>query len=311
MSATPKIQDQAKDRWPSLLPLCGVPKDLLTGRHVACPFCDKKNFRFDDKEGRGTWICTCGSGSGIDLLMQFNGWDFKTVVVEVRKHVGTAPIVQVRRGPPDEQIKQDMNRIWASGVPLDRLDATSRWWDLRVGSVPTCKDLRAVANLKYVGRESMPAMVALVRDVDGKPINLHRTYLKGNGEKADVDEPRRLMPGELPRGAAVRLSAHEDVLGVAEGIETAIAAQMLFGLPCWATLTANRLGEWDPPPGVTRVKIFGDNDRSHTGHAAAFRLSWRLRLKKIETEVLFPDREGWDWNDVLDAKRHPLRDVAA
>ncbi len=34
----------------------------------------KTRFRFDDKEGRGTWICNhCGAGDGADLAMKVTG----------------------------------------------------------------------------------------------------------------------------------------------------------------------------------------------------------------------------------------------
>jgi putative DNA primase/helicase len=36
----------------------------------------------------------------------------------------------------------------------------------------------------------------------------------------------------MPAGAAVRLMAHGDTLGIAEGIETALSASALFGVPC-------------------------------------------------------------------------------
>ena len=51
-------------------PSLGVPAKALTNRHGPCPVCGGKDrFRFDDKGGRGTWICsTCGAGDGIELV---------------------------------------------------------------------------------------------------------------------------------------------------------------------------------------------------------------------------------------------------
>ena len=39
-------------------------------RHQACPVCGGSDrFRFDDKEGRGTWFCNqCGAGDGLKLV---------------------------------------------------------------------------------------------------------------------------------------------------------------------------------------------------------------------------------------------------
>jgi putative DNA primase/helicase len=109
-------------------------------------------------------------------------------------------------------------------------------------------------------------------DADGERAALHRTYLDQFGGKADVTSPRKMM-GSMPTGAAVRLIPHEDVLGIAEGIETALSASILFNVPCWASLTADLLQKWTPPANVTTVFVFGDNDSSSTGQAAAYSLA--------------------------------------
>ena len=44
------------------------------------------------------------------------------------------------------------------------------------------------------------------------------------------------MMGTMPTGAAVRLMPHEEMLGIAEGIETALSASILFNVPVWAAL---------------------------------------------------------------------------
>lgn len=77
--------------------------------------------------------------------------------------------------------------------------------------------------------------------------------------------------GSLPMGGAVRLARHERALGIAESVETALAATALFGVPCWSVLNAGRLEGWEPPEGVTEVVIFGDNDLNSVGQAAVLR----------------------------------------
>lgn len=156
-------------------------------------------------------------------------------------------------------------------------------------------------------------MVALVRDLDGKVVNMHRTYLTPQGEKADIPEPRRVMPLPMPKGCAVRLSPPTDVLGIAEGIETAAAVTALFGVPCWAALNAENLKGWVPPEGV-RVVIYGDNDFSWTGHEAAYSLGRKLRAKNLNVQIKIPDTERTDWNDVLlrqgSRVRNPVTEAA-
>jgi putative DNA primase/helicase len=110
------------------------------------------------------------------------------------------------------------------------------------------------------------------------------------------------MPGKVPHGIAVRLLPHGKVLGIAEGIETAMSAAVLFGIPVWAALTAGFLETWYPPADVECVYIFGDNDSSYTGQAAAYTLARRLVLtEKKEVNVEIPEQTNTDWNDVLAA----------
>ncbi|WP_326490157.1 primase-helicase zinc-binding domain-containing protein, partial [Pectobacterium versatile] len=60
---------RASGHWPQLLPAVGI-RIGATGQHTACPMCEGKDrFRFDNKEGRGTWICNqCGAGDGLNLV---------------------------------------------------------------------------------------------------------------------------------------------------------------------------------------------------------------------------------------------------
>jgi hypothetical protein len=55
---------------------------------------------------------------------------------------------------------------------------------------------------------------------------------------------------------------------------------------------------WVPPEGV-RVNVYGDNDTSFTGHAAAYTLGRKLKAKQIDVRVHIPAPKGADWNDVL------------
>jgi putative DNA primase/helicase len=122
-------------------------------------------------------------------------------------------------------------------------------------------------------------MLAMVRDcLTGEPATIHRTFLTAAGAKADMDNPRAMMPGVLPESVSVRLAEAGEVLGIAEGIETALAAQAKFGVPCHAALTAGFLAKWQPPEGVRKVIVFGDCDQSFTGQAAAYTLANKASL---------------------------------
>ena len=141
-------------------------------------------------------------------------------------------------------------------------------------------------------------MLAMVTGPDGAPSILHRTYLTDDGRKALVIEPRRLMSGSIAKGASIRLSPTGDALGIAEGIETALSASALFGVPCWAAVSAGMLAAWQPPSEAKRIIIFADNDPNYAGQAAAYALAKRLGTDGRRVEVQIPIKVGADWNDV-------------
>lgn len=299
------LREQTKGKWPALLPALGVDKAHLTNRHGPCPICGGKDrFRFDDKGGNGTWFCSqCGAGSGVDLVMKLHGWEFKQAAREIEQLAGTARIAPIKTGPDPEVVRQEMNELWRVGRAIDQFEPTDRWWRSRVGKTPVCADLRGVPAMRCPNVGVFSGMVAMIRGADGKPVNLHRTFLTDGGAKADISEPRRVMPMPMPKGCAVRLADQGEVLGIAEGIETAVAASILFSVPVWAAINATNLEGWSPPEGVRHVIVFGDNDASFTGHAASYVLARRMRRDKIEVDVEIPPTAGRDWNDVLNERR--------
>jgi phage/plasmid primase-like uncharacterized protein len=87
-------------------------------------------------------------------------------------------------------------------------------------------------------------------------------------------------------GAAIRLTAVSEVLGIAEGIETALAAFELFEVPVWSGISAQGIESFEPPAGVREVIVFADHDENFAGQAAAYRAAHRLTLKGFEVEVV-------------------------
>ncbi len=144
----------------------------------------------------------------------------------------------------------------------------------------------------------LPAMIAAV-SLDEGPVAIHRTFLSTEAStKATFERPKRAL-GSLGE-AAVRLFAPADgKLGLAEGIESAMSAYALTGIPAWATLGNERFGLISIPESVTELHLFVDHDDG--GHLAVERGLSAYARKGRTIHVRTPFVRGTDWNDELQA----------
>lgn len=295
------IHEASRGRWRGILSHMGMSQKELSGKHTACPICREgtDRFRFDNKDGNGTWICShCGAGRGVDMVMALKGMQFKDAVEEVRQLVGVAKAEPIKAGQSEDQKRKFRQELWRASVPVTKGDEVDTYLAGRGIDRPRYpKSLRYCPDCRYSEGQRFPAMIAAVQDAGGIGVSLHRTFLK-HGEKAPVDSPRMVTAGELPMGSAIRLSEPCRVLGIAEGIETALAAWDLFGIPTWAAINAHLLANWEPPKGCEEVVIYGDNDESFTGQAASYTLAKRLKHKGLTVSVQLPDRVDHDWADM-------------
>lgn len=296
----------ASGRWGYILPSLGVDESFLRNKHGPCPMCGGKDrFRWDNKDGRGTYVCNnCGAGDGYQLLQLVHGWGFKQARQEVERVVGINPAPAAAPAQFDDEARkaQAIRRVWSETEAVEAGDPVWRYLNRRVGLDLIPASLRYHPALAYRhdgGAVSHhPAMVAAVTYPDGRGASLHRTYLKADGTKADVSAPRKMMPGKPLNTACIKLGGYEKTLGIAEGIETALAASRRFGVPVWSCVSAGLMEAWQWPDDIEHVIVFGDNDPKYAGQAAAFRIAHRMAVKGIRVEVRIPDEIGRDWADV-------------
>lgn len=113
-------------------------------------------------------------------------------------------------------------------------------------------------------------------------------------------EKQRKTGQVLRRTLAVRLMPAADVLGIAEGIETALSAATLDGIPVWAALNTSLLARFQPSQNVTRLLVYVDRDEA--GLIAALKLFERLQ-GRLRVEIRIPQAPHNDWNNVLISRR--------
>lgn len=289
---TIQLSERTRGCWLSILPAIGIRSEFLTGKNGPCPFCGGKDrWRFTNKDGSGTWICNqCGAGSGIELVKRALNMDFHDAALHVERM-----LADVRPDPvtqrDDVKCRDAAKRAWEAASPLCDDDAVVRYLRGRAIDFPTWpKALRSA-----VGGASGKMMLAKIVSPKDEAVSIHRTFLP-SGQK-------KFMQGAIPPGSAIRLFPHVGILGVAEGIETALSVYLLFGVPCWAASSAGGMEKFAPPKEVRAVCLYGDNDASCTGQAAAWVAAKRLRAQGLSVDVKIPDTTDCDWNDVLKAGR--------
>lgn len=144
-----------------------------------------------------------------------------------------------------------------------------------------------------------PAMIAAIRE-RRRIVAVHRTFLDGASafRATDLVDPR-MMLGRPGRGA-VQLMHPGPILGLAEGIETALAAMRLHRIPVWAILGTERAGQILLPDWLERLVLLFDRDE------AGWKASRRARLAYdrpgLEIVSPWPPAPHNDWADVLEAR---------
>jgi phage/plasmid primase-like uncharacterized protein len=141
-------------------------------------------------------------------------------------------------------------------------------------------------------------MVAPITNIDGEFIGVHQTFIRPDGSgKADVDRPKAMLGRAA--GGAVWLALAAETLMVAEGIENAISAMQMSGMPAWAALSTSGMIGLVLPPVVRTVVILVDNDINGAGEYAARTAAQRWLVEGRRVRLVMPPTPGTDFNDVL------------
>jgi hypothetical protein len=168
--------------------------------------------------------------------------------------------------------------------------------------------LCASDQLRYLGRTPLgpraavrflPAMLAAVT-TDIGIIAIHRTYLDlASGKIAGFERPKRAL-GSLGNGAVRFAPPVQGRLGLAEGIESALSAMQLFGIPCWATLGNERFGIVSIPESVRELYLFIDNDAGGALAGERAMKAYAAPTRVIHSRA--PASPRFDWNDELKSR---------
>lgn len=164
-----------------------------------------------------------------------------------------------------------------------------------------------------------PAMLATITDPQDQITALQRIWCETRYEvdasrsgpqdaRAKGLVTRKKTLGRIGAGA-IRLAEPEETLGLAEGVESAMAAAQLFRYPVWALAGVTRMGAagrngspdrapaiWLPHR-IRHLYIFGD--RGDAGERAADFCAWWYRRQGLDARAVLPSESYDDWNSEL------------
>ena len=184
--------------------------------------------------------------------------------------------------------------LLARGLDPARLDCDPPGWPETLAYHPNAD-----------GRGNAALVVAVNAGATGLVTAVQRVFVHADGTPARDDDgsKRKMALGPL-RANAARLSCWPDpdgVWGLAEGVETALAARQITGRPTWAAISANNMPNVKPPRWARHALVFADHDASGTGMMEASKALHALRaMPQIESvRVLATEVLGTDAADLL------------
>ena len=305
MRSAVSLSDRCHGRWHGILTALGIEAIVLNKKNQPCPMCGGKDrYRWTNHNDLGGYYCSgCGAGDGIKFVQEIFSLDFKGAAEKIETVIGGIDLDTTPKRSADQNLNA-MRSVWRAGHTIHAGDPVGLYLagrKLHMPAYPAC--LKYVPQLRHEGGAA-PGMIAQVVSPEGRAVNIHRTWLKPDGsDKADLEPNRKIMKGTIPDGSAIRLARAGDLLGIAEGIETAIAASLRFNLPVWAVISEGGMQRFRPPPAVKHLIIFGDNDLNFVGQAAAnvagrdIGRAAQREKRTIDVEVRIPEKPGSDWAD--------------
>lgn len=301
----------AQGQWRDVLTANGI--SLPSGRHHgACPICmaGKDRFRFDDKEGRGTFICNqCGAGDGLDLYKQATGQSMSQALHFLASYLGLsgpmsaadhARIEKQRQEAAkavEEQQQREVSRRAAAAALAQQMEREA------VGCMAEQVPYLARKGLSGFGVEVLAhdydhhkagSLLIVLFNIDG---------VTTSAEIIDSEGRKMALAGGQKKGSAAYIEPLDDSLpenaahcGVVEGYATGLSVRALTGWPVFCGMSnaglmdAAKIARYNCPK--AQIVVCGDIGAEKEAREAA---------ATVGGITSFPP-SGGDWDDYRQAQ---------
>ncbi|POR10854.1 toprim domain-containing protein [Diaphorobacter sp. LR2014-1] len=323
--------------WGKLLIADGFDSSLFNKKHQDCPICGAvKGFRagyIGNDSWR--WVCKgCTSSkyeSAYEFMCKHYGFTSATQLfkhiyqqtlsneVAVKKALAAPKRVEENSAERIEKSLRATAFLWGKSRQVRENDPVWKYLNRRVPGLTQIPSDIHYTKAQYWETDSSDrpqhladydAMVLRGYSPQGQLVQMHTTYLTEDGQKAPVENVKKTRPGCGFGSYAFRIGMPRDgVLGLSEGIETALAASVLYDMTVWPCHSSSVLQNFEVPDDmkteIRQIIIFADNDRSkirdgvrNTGLLAANALAKRLRMQGYRVRIMMTAKVG-DFNDHL------------
>ncbi|MEW5561573.1 DUF927 domain-containing protein [Enterobacter asburiae] len=288
-----EISKQSAGKWEYILQRLGI-KIPEGGKHGPCPKCGGKDrFRFDNKDGRGTWFCNrCGNGDGIDIVKLVFDIDTVPAAARVAECLPSAPAMTA---PARKEAATQPAAVNWSALLSQSVTGESPYL---AGKGLAGHSSRLTTRELMAGGEKYPSgsLMLPVKNTQGNITGIQ--LISGNGVK-------NLMKGSKYSGCFIPVSdfpeGSPEKVVIAEGYGTAVSVSLLSDAWPLAALSKTNLKaaaeavreKWPE----TQIIIAGDNDfmdgKPNEGREVAIKAA--LAVKGWVS--IPPGRAKADWDD--------------
>ena len=293
MNVTETVK-HACGHWPRILPALGV--KVIKNRHQSCPVCGGSDrFRFDDKEGRGTWFCNqCGAGDGLKLIEKVFDVSASEAAQKVNAVTGNlSPVAPEVIAAAEAET--DADRKAAAGLAVKLMEKT-----------------RTASGNAYLTRKGFPGHECVMLTATHKTGGV--TFRAGdmvvplyddagalvNVQLINSDGLKRTLKGGAVKGASHTIEGKKQAgkrLWIAEGYATALTVHHLTGETVMVALSSVNLlslaslARQKYP--ACKIVLAADRDLNGDGQSKAV-----VAADACEGVVALPPVFG-DWNDAF------------
>ncbi|EMH1415423.1 DUF927 domain-containing protein [Morganella morganii] len=301
-----EVKLKANGQWQGILSAVGA--EVQVNTHTACPACGGKDrFRFDDKDGNGTFICNqCGAGDGLDLVQRVLGVGVTEAAKEVAGIIGidTRSDHQPARERTPVSAQQQSHK--AAQQQKEARDAAEKQKRFTARYSGLLSQVQQGESVYLTGKGLTGFTLPLLPDGAILIPLVNATGTVTGAQTIKPDGGKRLLTDSTKKGSYYPVNTPENVSEViiAEGLATALTCHLIR--PDALTVAAIDAGNLihvakhfrDQYARATLI-IAADNDADNTVNTG--REKAEAAARAVNGQVTIPATSG-DWNDVYQAE---------